>query len=169
MPLTNAEKQNRFRLKKGLEDWKQKALSACQDLLEKSDAKTLLTPQEIALRLDLASEMPPGWTRGDLEHAFNKIDREAHRIKDSIKCSAVETVAPKRQITPHVSSLADHLISALRISGLDDADLAEAVAAAAQEVGRSLVRGGHLEERTSAMALCIDSIFCSEESKFPVV
>jgi hypothetical protein len=152
MPITNAEKQARFRLKQTLEHQLKDAVDECVMNFTRAEGQTRLTASEIKRRLQESAELPNGWTKQELNSAHERLEWQRKRILKQLK-----STHPKREIESEVLHLADHLISALKLSGLNESDQAEAIMITAREVGEAIVRKGYAPGQ-EATDYCVSSL-----------
>ena len=174
MPITDAEKQIRFRKKEAL---KREAENAFRHLqLSLGLHRQHKTPQEIRIALDKAIDLPSGWTDEDYVRAQQKLVHIFHDIismPDELKNDFDEGTnsSLKFMTTPDPASLlkeeklalektralASHLISALNLSDCSDAEKAAAILEAVRTVGRSISNQQEIP-RSAATAFCLSSL-----------
>lgn len=171
---SNAEKQARYRKKEQL---KRKA----NDLLRKWQLASpwkqrLRSLQEIHHHIDIATQLPSGWTDEDYLHAEKKLEflqseillpdcqltndvhesRNAHeefgRVSDPSKFNDELSKAEE-----NTNALASHIISALKLSGCNNADQAAALLEAIRFVGRNLANNKETP-CSQATTMCLANI-----------
>ena len=72
MPISNAEKQARYRKKEELRKYADQVFRECQMVLQRGYSHT--RPSEVEAQLGVAAELPAGWTDQDLERAFKRVE-----------------------------------------------------------------------------------------------
>jgi len=171
-PNSNAEKQARYRKKEQLRRRADQLLRKWQLEPWKHHLKSV---QEINDLLEAAIKLPSGWTDEDysnaetkLYHVYSEIvspvnqiandvheSRNAHeefgRSSDPSKFNAYLTRAVE-----NTNALASHIISALKLSGCNEADQAAALMEAMRFVGRTLV--SNQVPCSQATAMCLATI-----------
>ena len=174
MPISNAEKQARFRKKEELGKYVEQVFRECQMVLPRSYAHT--QPQEVEAQLRTASELPAGWTDQDIENAFRRVENirlDVYGNGDPIGCDVhdgrnaeeefLKTPNPQKwmaeveQAKRDTFALAGHLTSALELSRLRTEDRAAAVMEAVRHVGRALANSSS-NGQSEAMAVCLASV-----------
>ncbi|HVZ79821.1 MAG TPA: hypothetical protein VHE12_03360 [bacterium] len=174
MPITDAEKQIRFRKKEALKRQAENAFKHLQ--LSLGLHRQHKTPQEIKIVLDQAIELPSGWTDEDYVRAQQKLQQIFHDIvsmPDELKNDVDEGAYPsnKFRTTPDpmgfikeeklgvekTRALASHLISALNLSNCNDAEKAAAVLEAVRTVGRTVANQQEVP-RSAATAVCLATL-----------
>ncbi len=172
MPITDAEKQIRFRKKDALKREAEKTFRHLQLGLHKQHK----TPQEIRIALDKAIELPSGWTDEDYVRAQQKLQQIFHDIvsmPDELKNDMDEgtnsssrfrtTLDPtgflkeEKLALEKTRALASHLISALNLSNCNDAEKAAAIMEAVRTVGRAVSNQREIP-RSAATAVCLASL-----------
>ena len=73
MPITNAEKQARFRKKQELKKFKDQVFKKWQ--LDMGFRPRRETPDEIHALLEEAASLPSGWNEEDFERAWHRINQ----------------------------------------------------------------------------------------------
>ena len=174
-PISNAEKQARLR-KKELLKWHADKIFRKWESFPKRNAPTR-TPQDVRQTLDKAVELPSGWTEEDyvlaarnlgqiqldlelaVDQIANDVDGDWHsRIpKFQAATDPVKYIADNKSAIEKAQSLASHMISALNLSGCNDAERAAALMEAVRYVGRSLV-SNRTVHNSQATAMCLASI-----------
>ena len=174
MPISNAEKQARFRKKQELKNFKDKVFRKLQ--LNLPFRRRRETPDEIHALLQKAASLPSGWNDEDLDLAKDRImqlyyDFESPRndLEMDVHNGAgfseefVRTPDPKKLFSDFnesiskTSALASHLIAALELSALPNYEQAAAVIEAARHVGRAATISGDMA-KSNAMMLCHASL-----------
>jgi hypothetical protein len=173
--ISNTEKQARFRKKEAL---KRRADQIFRQLILGPGDWKLKLPGEIHSSLDTAIELPSGWTDEDYERAEQKLNQlyreqsleqyeNPHQLTNDISESRnVEFMAtpdPGKLIREEevaiekTRALAAHLISALKLSGCNDADQAAALMEVVRFVGRSIANSKKIP-KSQATTMCLASI-----------
>ena len=169
MPITNAEKQARFRKKEELQKFAETTFREWQVMALHRRA----TPQEVMALLQEAATLPAGWTDEDYEraehrlgqlrldlitsqdevqndvHAARKAEQEFLKAPDPGKW-----ISETNEAVENARALASHLISALELSGLSNAERAAATIEAARHVGRALANS-HEVAKSNATTVCL--------------
>lgn len=174
-PISNADKQDRFRKKEHLQRQAEKVFRMWESSIERF--KEVRTPEEVRHALEKAVELPSGWTDEDYEFALKKLgqyhldlissfDQIANDVNGDWASSSKEFMAtpdPRKYVADHKAAvenaraLATHLISALKVSSCNDADQAAALMEVVRFVGRSLVSNRETR-RSKATAICLASV-----------
>jgi len=174
MPITDAEKQIRFRKKEAL---KREAENVFRNLqLSLGFHGQHKTPQEIRIALDQAIELPSGWTDEDYVRARQKLVHLFHdtvSMPDQLKNDLDEgtnssfrfrtTPDPagflkeEKIVLEKTRALASHLISALNLSSCSDAEKAAAIMEALRTVGRAVANQGEVP-KSDATAVCLATL-----------
>lgn len=152
--ISNAEKQARHRKKEQL---KRKAAQFLHKWQLEPWKHHLKSIQEINHLLDAAIKLPPGWTDEDYSNAeaklchvyseiiapVNQITNDVHESRNAFEVFG--RAADPSQFNTEVmkavedtNALASHIISALKLSGCNEADQAAALMEAMRFVGRTL-------------------------------
>lgn len=172
MPISNSEKQARHRQKEALKKFTEQTFREWQTMaLVKRHS-----PGEVLALLEKAAELPSGWTEEDLENAQHRLGQlrldlvtTNHDVQNDVYEALFSTEEFKRTPRPagfvedarrsvaETHALADHLISALKLSKLKDAEKAAAVAEAVRHVGRELSVSPHIHQ-SKATAMCLASM-----------
>jgi hypothetical protein len=174
MPITDAEKQIRFRKKEALKRDAENIFRNIQ--LGMGFHAQTKTPQEIRYVLDEAIELPSGWTDEDYARAYQKLQQIFHDIvsmPDELKNDVDEGTNSsfRFRTTPDpmgflkeeklalekTRALASHLISALNLSNCSDAEKAAAIMEAVRTVGRAVANQQEIP-RSAATAFCLASL-----------
>ncbi|KZK91846.1 hypothetical protein PsAD46_01373 [Pseudovibrio sp. Ad46] len=153
-PISNAEKQARFRKKEDLKKHVNRRISEAQLAIFSlgDNEKTKLS------QLKNLENLPSGWTDEDLVHAYEHIERIFFDLVEPDNALSVDVFdgrnemgkfpkgsnARKRRIeleeaTNDTRALASHLISALELAKLGSSEKAAALAEAMRHVARTLV------------------------------
>jgi hypothetical protein len=174
MPISNAEKQARFRKKEELKKFKDQVFKEWQ--LGMGFRPHQETPEEILALLNEAASLPSGWSEEDFERAWHRIGQlrfdflspqddlmkdvmdgagsfeEFARTNDpgKIHSDTKESISKTR-------ALASHLISALELSALSNSERAAAVMEAVRHVGRATANSADIS-RSDAMIVCQASL-----------
>jgi hypothetical protein len=168
--ISNTEKQARFRKKEAL---KRQADQIFRELLISQVGWPQKTPEEIQFSLEKAIDLPSRWTDEDYEEAVRKLNQlylerydNPHLLENDISASRggitefMTTPDPSKLVRDEKiaiekgHTLATHHISALKLSGCNDADQAAALMEAVRFVGRSLV-GNNKIPKSNATAICL--------------
>lgn len=175
MPLSNAEKQARFRKKDELHKHVLKVSRDCQ-FLASSRLYLRRTLGDVDLRLREAASLPKEWTEQDLELAYARIRNiygdvvgAVDLLSEDIKAARdsldplIDSPSPKKWLAEQQAAernaiaLAGHLVSALDLSGLPNEERAAAVVETLRHVGRSLGNSA-TTGRSNATAVCISAV-----------
>lgn len=174
-PISNADKQDRFRKKEHLQREAEKVFRMWESSIGR--LKEVRTPEEVRHALEKAVELPSGWTDEDYEFASKKLgqyhldlissfDQIANDVNGDWATSSVEFmttpdplkyIANNKAAIEDARALATHLISALKLSNCNDADQAAALMEVVRFVGRSLVSNREIR-RSKATAICLASV-----------
>ena len=174
MPISNAEKQARFRKKQELKNFMDKVFTKLQ--LNLPFRRRRETPDEIHALLQKAASLPSGWNEEDFDRALRRISQlydDFVSPRDDLKMDlkTVEASFEEFASTPDpgkfisdtnesiskTRALASHLISALELSGLSNSERAAAVMEAIRYVGRAATISGDMA-KSNAMMLCHASL-----------
>lgn len=174
MPITNAEKQARFRKKQELKKFKDQVFKEWQ--LGMGFRPRRETPDEILALLEEAASLPSGWNEQDFERAWHRISQLRFDFvspQDNLKMDLknVEVLSEEFASTPDLvklisdtnesisktRALASHLISALELSGLSNSERAAAVMEAIRHVGRAAANSADMA-KSNAMTVCQASL-----------
>ena len=174
MPISNAEKQARFRKKQELKKFKDQVFKEWQ--LAMGFRSHRETPDEILSLLEEAISLPSGWNDEDFERALHRInqlrfdfvspqDNLKTDVMDGTGCveEFVSTPDPGKLISDTNESilkthaLASHLISALELSDLSNSERAAAVMEAVRHVGRSTANSADIA-KSGAITICQASL-----------
>lgn len=174
-PISNADKQLRFRQKEQLKRHADNVYRQWQSSIARY--RQSRTPEEVRHALDKAVELPSSWTEEDLQYALKKlgqchldlvssVDQIANDVNGDWASSSIEFVttpdplkliADNKTAIKNAKDLAAHLISALKISNCNNADQAAALMEAVRFVGRSLTSNRDIR-RSEATTMCLASI-----------
>ena len=174
MPISNAEKQARFRKKEELNKYVSQVYRECQ--ITASLPRSRTTPADLGAQLREAASLPSGWTDKDLELACKRVQniygdilgtgdplgidvnngrnsgQEFMRTPNPQKWMAEIKKAERDTI-----ALAGHLVSALELSQLRNEDRAAALMEAVRHVGRALANSSS-DGQSDAMAVCLAAV-----------
>lgn len=172
MPITNAEKQARFRKKEELQKFAGTTFREWQAMAMHRRA----TPQEVMALLQEAATLPAGWTDEDYERAEHRIgqlrldlitsqdevqnDVHAARNPEQEFLKAPDPgkwISETNEAVASARALASHLISALELSGLGNAERAAATMEAMRHVGRALANSQEVA-KSNATTLCLAAL-----------
>lgn len=174
-PISNADKQDRFRRKELLKRHADRIYRQWEFSIGRF--KETRTPQEVRHALEKAVELPDSWTETDYKSAATKLgqyeldlvsavdqisndvdgDWASHSTKFMTTTDPAKFIADNKAAIIKAKALATHLISALTLSGCEDADQAAALMEAVRFVGRSLA-GSKEIRRSKATAICLASV-----------
>lgn len=174
-PISNAEKQDRFRKKELLKRHADNIFRQWEISIGRW--KESRSPEDVRHALDKATELPSGWTEEDYQHAEKKlgqyhldlissVDQIANDVDGDWASSSAEFmttpdpkqfIADSKKAVEDARTLASHLISALKLSKCNDADQAAALMEAVRFVGRSLVSNREIR-RSQATAMCLAGV-----------
>jgi len=175
MPLTNAEKQARFRKKEGLNKYVNKVYRDCQ--LRAKNPRLQGKFGDLGERLREAASLPSGWTDEDLERAVVRVKniyvdvmsdgdplvedvrtgRDPNRQELKTTKNPQKWMADIQKAERDANALAGHLISALELSRLPKEDCAAALMEAIRHVGRSLA-DMNSDGQSDAMTVCLTAL-----------
>jgi hypothetical protein len=174
MPISNAEKQARFRKKQELKTYKDRVFKKLQLTMPFRPRRE--TPDKVLALLEEAANLPSGWNEEDFDRALRRISQlyyefESPRDDLTMDLKDVEvdmeefasTPDPLKFISDTKESisktriLASHLISALELSALSKSEQAAAVMEAIRYVGRSATISGDMV-KSDAMLVCQASL-----------
>ena len=173
MPISNAEKQARFRKKEELNKYVNHVCRMCQIAPPRDYRSTTLG--EVEARLRAAAELPTGWTDEDLREAFRRVENirlDRYGTGDPIGTdlhngrnagqefqktpNPQKWMAEFKQAERDTFALARHLISATELAPLRYEDRAAALMEAVRHVGSALANS-HSDGQSEAMAVCLAS------------
>jgi hypothetical protein len=174
MPISNAEKQARFRKKQELKKFKDRVFKELQ--LNMGFGPRRKTPDQILALLEEAASLPSGWNEEDIDRAWHRINQlhfdfmspQDDLMKDVMDgAGSFEEFARTADPVKHFSdtdesisrtrTLASHLISALELSALSSSERAAAVMEAIRHVGRAAANSADMA-KSDAMILCQASL-----------
>ena len=175
MPITNAEKQARFRKKQELKKIKDQAFKEWQLVMGYGPRRE--TPNQIHDLLEKAASLPSGWNEKDLKRAKHRIDQlraEFLSPQDDLRKDVEEgaglteaffntpdlyqkLISDTKKSTSKTRALASHLISALELSALSNSERAAAVMEAIRHVGRATANSADMA-KSDAMVVCQASL-----------
>lgn len=174
MPISNAEKQARFRKKEQLNKFVSQVYRDCQFGATKAHVQRNFG--DLQLQLRDAAKLPSGWTEEDFDQAVARVQnigRDVLLTGDPLGCDVSDArggsegfrTAPNpskwneevNKAERETNALAAHLVSALELSQLRNEDLAAALMEANRYVGRGLANSS-LEGQSDAMAVCLATV-----------
>lgn len=174
MPLSNAEKQARFRKKEQLDKYVAQVSRDCQ-FVAGSKLYLRRTFGDVDRRLREAAELPSGWTDEDLERAQSRVRNIHGDVLGAVDLLAADVEAGRDSLDPFIESstpgkwladkeqaerdtiaLAGHLVSALELSRLPNEERAAALVETLRHMGRSLGNSASIG-RSNATAICLSS------------
>ncbi len=175
MPISNAEKQARFREKERFNKYVSEVSRECQ-FLAGSKLYLRSTFGDIDAQLREAAHLPSGWTDEDLLLASKRVrnihgeflgavDQVGADVQEGIDARQPFMASPhprkwladKKKAERDTIALAGHLVSALELSQLPNEERAAALMEAVRHVGRSLANSssaGH----SAATAVCLAAV-----------
>lgn len=174
-PISNADKQDRFRKKERLKRIADNIFRQWEISIERY--RGIRTPEEVRYALEKAVELPSGWTEIDYKCAEKKLGQchldlissvdqiandvdgewESHSTEFMTTPDPAKFIADNKAAIGKARSLAAHIISALKLSGCNDADQAASLMEAVRFVGRSLT-GNREIRRSKATAIGLASV-----------
>lgn len=171
-PISNAEKQARYRMK---EELKKFATQAYHDAQMNSFRHPTEGPALLVQIQDLAN-LPSGWTKEDFESAVerieqlrmdlispnNELENDVYDARGTFEEFGKTSSPSKLRKDAHKAvedtrKLAAHLISALEISALGSGEKAAAVTEALRHISRSLALETPVR-RSAANAICLSTL-----------
>ena len=174
MPISNAEKQARFRKKEKLKNYKNQVFKKWQ--LDMPFQPRRETPDEILTLLEEAAYLPSGWNEEDFDRAWHRItqlrfdfmSKQDYLMKDVMDGADsfeefASTSDPEKVFSDTNDSisktrtLASHLISALDLSALSNSERAAAVMEAIRHVGRATASSADIK-KSDSMMVCLTSL-----------
>ena len=174
MPISNAEKQARFRKKEQLNKYVSQVYRDCQLTATKPHLRRTFGNLEAQLRE--AVNLPSGWTDEDLERAYVRVrniwgdilgtgDPLGVDVNDgrNARQEFMSTPNPNKWMAEFKKAerdtiaLAGHLVSALELSQLRNEDCAAALVEAVRHVGRALANSSS-DGQSDAMAVCLAAV-----------
>ena len=175
MPISNAEKQARFRTKEHFNKYVGEVSRECQLLVE---LKFSLQSKfgDIDAQLREAASLPSGWTDEDLARAsawvrnihgdvLGAVDQLGGDVQDgrNSRQAFITGPNPKKWLADNKKAkrdaiaLAGHLVSALELSRLPNEERAAALMEAVRHVGRSLANSTS-NGQSDATAVCLAAV-----------
>jgi hypothetical protein len=175
MPMSNAEKQARFRKKEQLNKHVSQVSRDCRFI---AGSKPYLgrTFGDLDARLREAAILPDGWTDADLERAYGRVRNIHGDVVGAVDFLAADVDAARDSLDPFIASsnpkkwlaekekaerdtiaLAGHVISALNLSQLPNEERAAALVETLRYVGRSLANSASIG-RSNATAVCLTAM-----------
>jgi len=174
MPISNAEKQARFRKKQELKKFKDQVFKEWQ--LGMGFRPRRETPDGILALLEEAARLPSGWNEKDFERACHRISQlqsdflspQDDLMKDVVDGAGFfeefartndpgELHSDTKESISKTRALASHLISALELSALSSSERAAAVMEAIRHVGRATANSADMA-KSDAMIVCQASL-----------
>lgn len=174
MPISNAEKQARFRKKQELKNFKDQVFKKLQLNMPLRPRRE--TPDEIHALLEEAANLPSGWNEEDFERAWHRISQlyydfvspQDDLMKDVMDGAGSfeefsrtpdpgKLFADTNESISKTRALASHLISALELSALSNSERAAAVMEAVRHVGRATANSADMA-KSDAMIVCQSSL-----------
>jgi hypothetical protein len=174
MPISNAEKQARFRKKQELKKFKDQVFQKWQ--LDIAFHRRRETPDEVHALLEEAASLPSGWNVEDFERARHRIsqlyydfvspqDDLMKDVMDGAESFKAFSNSPDpgkhfsdtKESISKTRALASHLISALELSALSNSERAAAVMEAVRHVGRASASSADMA-KSDAMIVCQASL-----------
>jgi hypothetical protein len=171
---TNAEKQARYRKKEELKRRAENVLRKWQLEPWNHHSRSFQDVQHLIAK---AIDLPSGWTEEEyqiaevkLEHVNAELSLGVNQISNDLHESSnfdsqfMTTPDPAKlqvdfkEAVKNTTSLASHIISALKLSGGNEAEQAAALMEAARFVGRSLVMSADIP-CSEATAMCLATIY----------
>lgn len=175
MPISNAQKQARFRKKEELNKHVSQVLRECQLLVSLPRSQTSFVDLEAQLRK--AASLPSGWTDEDLIRAHTRVQNihgdilsaggdplgidvndgrnASHEFKTTL--NPRKWSADIKRAEHDTRALAGHLVSAMELSQLRNEDRAAALLEAVRHVGSALANSDS-DGHSSAMAVCMAAV-----------
>lgn len=172
MNISNAEKQARFRKKEDLSKFAQTTFREWQAMAIRSRAN----PRNVLALLNEAADLPYAWTDEDYARAEQRIAQlrmdligSRDEIKNDIDASrsAAEDfmtspdpnkwLKDTKEAVINAHALASHLISAIELSKLGNAEKAAAIMEAVRHVGRGLANTPDVE-KSPATTICLAAL-----------
>lgn len=175
MPISNAEKQARFRKKEQFNKYVSQVSRDCQFI---AGSKPYLgrTFGDIDSQLHEAASLPSGWTDEDLLLAFTRVRNFHGDVLGAVDQLGADVEEGRNAREPFIASpnprkwqadnkkakrdtvaLAGHLVSALELSQLPSEERAAALMEAFRHVGRSLANSSS-NGQSDAATLCLATV-----------
>jgi hypothetical protein len=175
MPISNAEKQARFREKERFHKYVSDVSRQCQFLVG-SEFYLQSAFGDIDSQIRKAADLPSGWTvadlgraaervrniHGDILGAVDQLGADVQDGRDAREAFITSSNPTKwREDTEKAKrdtiALSRHLVSALELSQLPDEERAAALMEAVRHVGRSLVNSNSTGQ-SDAAAVCLAAV-----------
>lgn len=175
MPISNAEKQARFRKKQQFNKYVSEVSRECQ-FIAGSKPYLLSTFGDIDSRLREAASLPSGWSDEDLLRAYKRVRNIHGDILGAVDFVAADVQAGRDSVEAFINSpnpkkwladtekakrdtigLAAHLVSALELSRLPNEERAAALIEAVRHIGRSLANSASVGQ-SDATAVCLSAV-----------
>lgn len=176
MPLSNAEKQARFRKKEQLSKAVREVSLRCQLVAGSKLYLLRRTFGDLGARLREAASLPSEWTDEDLRLAYKRVNNihgdvlgavdllsndadEARGSLDSLRTTPnpKKWLADNEKAKRDTIALAGHLVSALEVSQLPHEECAAATVETLRHAGRSLANSALIGE-SDATAVCMAAL-----------
>lgn len=173
MDTSNAEKQARFRKKEGLKRYAEKIL---REIMLFQGSWRMKGFEEIQYAIDKAIDLPSGWTEEDYQRAVKNLkqillerfdnihllendvyDGRNSMVEFAITPDPVKSAKEDKEAIENTRILAAHILSALKLSYLNDAEQAAALMEVVRFIGRSLTSSPRLF-KSKAITMCLASI-----------
>jgi hypothetical protein len=173
MDTSNAEKQARFRKKESLKRYADKIF---REMMLFHGSWLMKSTGEIQYAIDKAIELPSGWTEDDYQRAVKKLQNillerydNPHLLGNDVYDGRdswnkfMTTPDPAKlhkedkEAVENTRALAAHILSALKLSGLGDAEHAAALMEAVRFIGRSVMSNPKCP-KSKAITMCLASI-----------
>jgi hypothetical protein len=175
MPISNAEKQARFRKKEQFNKYVSQVSRECQ-FIAGSKPYLRSTFGDIDSQLREAASLPSGWTDEDLSRASTRVRNLHGDVLGAVDLVAADVQAGRDSLEAYISSpnpkkwladnkkaerdtiaLAGHLVSALDLSQLPNEERAAALMEVVRHVGRSLANSASIGQ-SDATAVCLTAV-----------
>lgn len=174
MNISNAEKQARFRKKEELKRFADQIYRDGQMVLAKGGRNA---PEQVLAFLTDAVDLPSGWTDEDYKLAVRKLEQfrlDLFSTRDQIgtdvfdgrnavarfgkEGSVYDLRVEVQAATKQAYALADHILSAIRLSSCTEVEQAAALMDAARMVGRNLANMADVP-RSNATTMCLATLW----------
>lgn len=178
MNITNAEKQARFRKKDELKRFADQIFRDGQMVLARGGRNA---PDQVLAFLADAVDLPSGWTDDDYRLAVRKLEQfrlDLFSTRDQIGVDVFEgrNVEARfgkeaaggnlrtevHEATSKAYELADHVLSAIRLSSCTEVEQAAALMEAARMVGRNLANMAQVP-KSNATTMCLATLWSHYE------
>ena len=175
MPISNAEKQARFRTKEQFNKYVSQVSRDCQ-FIAGSKPYLRSTFGDIDSQLREAASLPSGWTDGDLSRASTRVRNIHGDVLGAVDLVAADVQAGRDSLEAFITSpnpkkwladnkkaerdtiaLAGHLVSALDLSQLPNEERAAALMEVVRHVGRSLANSASTGQ-SDATVVCLTAV-----------